>query len=84
MTDLLPPTETPGARPSLGARFSDFVNNMDSRAWRAVAVSIAMVVVVAIMLVIGRLYYGEQIEAFIDGTLGEARREHWGDRKSVV
>lgn len=78
MTDLLPPTETPGSRPSLGARFSDFVNNMDSRAWRAVAVSVAMVVVVAIMLVIGRLYYGEQIEAFIDGTLGEARREHWG------
>jgi uncharacterized membrane protein YdjX (TVP38/TMEM64 family) len=78
MSDLQPPNPTPDDRPSLGTRFADFVNNMDSRAWRAVAVSVAMVVVVAIMLVIGRLYYGDQIEAFIDSTLGEARREHWG------
>lgn len=69
----------PGApRANLSARISDFVNNMDARAWRAVAVSVAMVVVVAIMLVIGRLYYGDQIEAFVDSTLGEARRAHWG------
>jgi len=62
----------------MAAKLSDFVNNMDSRAWRAVAVSVAMVVVVAIMLVVGRLYYGAEIEAFIDNTLGEARRAHWG------
>lgn len=62
----------------LAAKFSDFVNNMDARAWRAVAMSIGMVVVVAIMLIVGRLYYGAEIEAFIDGTLGEARRTHWG------
>lgn len=62
----------------LRARLSDFVNNMDARAWRAVAVSIAMVVVAAIILVVGRLYYGAEIEAFIDNTLGEARRAHWG------
>ncbi|HRK64157.1 MAG TPA: VTT domain-containing protein [Terricaulis sp.] len=62
----------------LGAKLSDFVNNMDARAWRAVAVSIAMVVVAAIILVVGRLYYGAEIEAFIDNTLGEARRAHWG------
>jgi uncharacterized membrane protein YdjX (TVP38/TMEM64 family) len=37
-----------------------------------------MVLVVGVILVIGRLYYGPQIEAFVDGTLGEARREHWG------
>src|SRR5690606_37233429 len=58
--------------------FADFVNNMDARAWRAVAVSIGMVVIVAAMLVIGRLYYGAEIEAFIDSTLGEARRTHLG------
>ncbi|MBX3511173.1 MAG: TVP38/TMEM64 family protein [Hyphomonadaceae bacterium] len=60
------------------------MNNMDARAWRAVAVSVAMVVAVAAMLVIGRLYYGEQINAFIDGTLGEARREHWGLAATIL
>lgn len=75
MSEPAPPEP---AKPSLSARFSDFVNNMDARAWRAVAVSVAMVVVVAIILVVGRLFYGDQVEAFIDGTLGEARRGHWG------
>ncbi len=51
---------------------------MDARAWRAVGVSLAMVAAVGVMLVIGRLYYGDQIEAFIDSTLGEARRGNWG------
>lgn len=72
------PVPTEPVKPSLSARFLDFVNNMDARAWRAVAVSVAMVVVVAIMLVVGRLYYGDQVEAFIDATLGQARRGHWG------
>jgi uncharacterized membrane protein YdjX (TVP38/TMEM64 family) len=75
MTDPAKPEPT---KPSLAARAADFVNNMDARAWRAVAVSVAMVVVVAAMLVVGRLYYGAEIEAFIDSTLGEARRAHWG------
>ncbi len=81
MNDSAPETtqnKTPVARPRLAARVADFVNNMDARAWRAVAVSVAMVVVVAIMLVVGRLYYGAEIEAFIASTLGEARRAHWG------
>jgi uncharacterized membrane protein YdjX (TVP38/TMEM64 family) len=30
------------------------------------------------MLIIGRLYYGDEIAAFIDGTLGEARRTNLG------
>lgn len=78
MTDVAPP-ETPEEAPKgLSAKVSDFINNMDARAWRAVAVSVAMVVVVAIILVIGRLYYGAEIETFIDTTLGEARRTHWG------
>jgi uncharacterized membrane protein YdjX (TVP38/TMEM64 family) len=62
----------------LFAKLADFANNMDARAWRAVAISIAMVVVVGVMLVAGRFYYGAEIEAFIDSTLGEARRGHWG------
>jgi uncharacterized membrane protein YdjX (TVP38/TMEM64 family) len=66
------------SKPGLSAKISDFVNNMDARAWRAVGVSVAMVVVVAVILVVGRLYYGEEIEAFIDATLGEARRTHLG------
>lgn len=71
------PTE-PAANAGLWARLTDFANNMDARAWRAVAVSVGMVVIVAVMLVIGRLYYGAEIEAFIDSTLGEARRSHLG------
>lgn len=73
-----PPPVAPAPKPGIAAKITDFVNNMDARAWRAVAVSVAMVVVVAIMLVIGRLFYGDQIAAFVDSTLGEARRENWG------
>jgi uncharacterized membrane protein YdjX (TVP38/TMEM64 family) len=56
----------------------DFVNNMDARAWRALAMSLGMVLVAGALLVVGRLYYGDQIEAFIDSTLGEAQRTHIG------
>lgn len=62
----------------LGAQITDFVNNMDARAWRALAVSFVMIAVVGIMLVLGRLFFGAEIEAFIDSTLGEARRTHLG------
>jgi uncharacterized membrane protein YdjX (TVP38/TMEM64 family) len=60
------------------AKFMDFVNNMDARAWRALAMSLGMVLVAGALLVVGRLYYGDQIEAFIDSTLGEAQRTHIG------
>lgn len=76
MSELPPPD--PNRRPSLWARLSDFTQNMDARAWRAVAASLAMVVIALVVLVIGRLYYGEEITAFIDATLGEARRTHLG------
>lgn len=75
---MIDPTDPSPPRPGLIARFAEFANNMDARAWRAVAVSFAMVLVVAVMLVVGRLYYGEEIERFIDSTLGEANRSHWG------
>ena len=65
-------------KPGIGAQIADFVNNMDSRAWRAVAVTLALFVVVAIMLVIGRLYYGDAIARFVDVWLGGAERAHWG------
>jgi uncharacterized membrane protein YdjX (TVP38/TMEM64 family) len=74
----LPPETEPAPRPSLWARASDFAQNMDARAWHAVAASIAMIVIAGIVLVIGRLYYGEEIAAFIDQTLGGARRTHLG------
>src|SRR5262245_28155910 len=60
------------------AKLLDFVNNMDARAWQAAAMSLGMVLAAAVLLVVGRLYYGEQIEAFIDSTLGEADRTHIG------
>lgn len=78
MSDAQSPEPEPPAPRGVSAKISDFVNNMDARAWRAVAVSLAMVVVAAVILVVGRLYYGAEIEAFIDNTLGEARRAHWG------
>ncbi len=71
------PQEEP--RPTgLRARFDDFVNNMDARAWRAVIISAVSVIFVLALLIVGRFYYGDQIEAFIDSTLGQANRGHWG------
>ena len=66
------------------AKLSEFANNMDARAWRAVAISIVMAVVALAILVIGRFYYADQVEAFIEGTLGEARRGHWGLVAAIV
>lgn len=77
MTDESQPPPPP-AKPGVVARLVEFANNMDSRAWRAVAISLVMVVVALAILVIGRLYYADETEAFINGTLGEARRGHWG------
>ena len=62
----------------LAEKLSEFVRNMDARAWRAVAISVAMVIGALAILVIGRLFFAAEIEAFINGTLGEARRGHWG------
>lgn len=75
MTSPADPSSPP---PGLWGQVRDFANNMDSRAWRALAITLAMVVVAAVVLVVGRLYYGAEVEAFIDGTLGEARRARWG------
>jgi uncharacterized membrane protein YdjX (TVP38/TMEM64 family) len=73
-------TETPPTGPpKRGAeQIRDFINNMDARAWRALAVSAGLLIVVAVMLVLGRLYYGDEIRGFIDSTLGEARRSNLG------
>lgn len=65
-------------KPGLRARFDDFVNNMDARAWRAVIISAVSVIFVLALLIVGRFYYGEEIERFIDSTLGQANRGHWG------
>ena len=78
MTDRPAPDAPPPVRPDLRAQIEDFVNNMDARAWRAVAVTFALLVVVGVMLVIGRLFYGEEIKAFVDHWLGGAERDHWG------
>lgn len=76
MSDATPPNPPP--KHGLGAQVSDFVNNMDARAWRAVAVTFGLFVVVGVMLVIGRLFFGEEIAAFVDTWLGGAERAHWG------
>ncbi len=83
MSDAVPPPQEP-AKSGLFARLSEFANNMDARAWRAVAMSVAMVVAALVILVIGRLFYAEEIEAFINGTLGEARRGHWGLLATII
>lgn len=75
MSDAPPPEPR---RFGLSSRIAEFVNNMDERAWRAVAVTVVLFVVVGAMLVAGRLFFGPQIEAFIDYWLGGAERAHWG------
>jgi uncharacterized membrane protein YdjX (TVP38/TMEM64 family) len=74
-------TEPPGGperKPSFWEQIQDFVNNMDARAWRAVAVTLVLFAVVAVMLVVGRLFYAEEIETFINTWLRDAERGHWG------
>jgi uncharacterized membrane protein YdjX (TVP38/TMEM64 family) len=66
------------APPSLLGQARDFLNNMDERAWRAVAVTLGLFVVVGVMLVLGRLFFREEIESFVDTWLGGAERAHWG------
>lgn len=78
MSDVSDPEPPRDSKPPLRERIGDFINNMDARAWRAVAISLAMVVVALIILAVGRLYYAAEIEGFINATLGEARRGHWG------
>lgn len=72
------PTEAPKPEPGAGPSLSDIVENMDARAWRAMALSALLVVAVLALLVIGRMFFGPQITAFIDSTLGQAQRGHWG------
>jgi uncharacterized membrane protein YdjX (TVP38/TMEM64 family) len=81
--EAAPTADAPG-RPGAWARTVEFLNNMDARAWRAVAISMAMVVAALALLVVGRLFYGDEIEGFINGTLGEARRGHWGLLASIL
>jgi uncharacterized membrane protein YdjX (TVP38/TMEM64 family) len=74
-------TGLPGSQPApkrWAAAIADFVNNMDARAWRALAVTTVLFVVVFIMLVIGRLFFGAEIEHAVRGWLGDAERAHWG------
>lgn len=68
----------PGPKPGVAAQIADFINNMDARAWRAVAVTFGLFVVVGVMLVLGRLFFREEIEGFVNATLGGAERAHWG------
>jgi uncharacterized membrane protein YdjX (TVP38/TMEM64 family) len=76
--DVTQPKPEEGPKPGLRARFDDFVNNMDARAWRAVIMSALSVILVLALLIVGRFYYGDQIAVFIDETLGQANRGHWG------
>lgn len=80
-------TDAPQPEPqklSPWAKLVDFANNMDARAWRAVAISLAMVVVALVILVVGKFYFADEVEVFINDTLGEARRGHWGLVATII
>jgi uncharacterized membrane protein YdjX (TVP38/TMEM64 family) len=76
--DAATPPSGEGPKPSHSARLSEFISSMDARAWRAVIMSVLSVVLVLLLLVAGRFFFGDQIERFIDETLGQANRGHWG------
>ncbi len=76
---MTPPPEPPSEpKLSLRAQLTDFVNNMDARAWRAVAVTIGLLVAVFAILAVARLFFGDEIERFVKSSLGGAERAHWG------
>jgi uncharacterized membrane protein YdjX (TVP38/TMEM64 family) len=62
----------------LWVEVADFVNNMDARAWRALFVTFALFAIVAVMLVLGRLFFAEEIEHFVQAWFGGAERARWG------
>lgn len=72
------PVEAPPPERKAAGGLSDIVENMDVRAWRAMALSAALIIAVLLLLVVGRVYFGPQVNAFIDATLGQAQRQHWG------
>jgi uncharacterized membrane protein YdjX (TVP38/TMEM64 family) len=78
------PSEAPPPKPDRAASLSDIVENMDARAWRAMALSALLVVGFLALLVVGRVYWGPQITAFIDSTLGQAQRQHWGLAATIL
>ena len=80
MTDNATQQEPPrdGPEPGQRADFGEFIKSMDARAWRAVTMSVVSVVLVLLLLVVGRFFFGDEIERFIDSTLGQANRGHWG------
>jgi len=80
MTDNATQDEPPEEGEKRGARasFGDIINSMDSRAWRAIIVSATSVIIVLALLGVGRFYFGDEITNFIDSTLGQANRGHWG------
>lgn len=86
MTEPAPPepSETGPAKPGLWAQGADFINNMDARAWRAVLVTTALFVAVGVMLVVGRFYFGDEVERFVRTWLGGAERAHWGLPAAIV
>ena len=52
----------------------DFVNNIDKRRLRMVAIAAAIIITLIFVLVIGRLYFADDVMTFVNTTLGEARR----------
>ena len=80
MTDNATQQEPPrdGPEPGQRADFGEFIKSMDARAWRAVTMSVVSVVLVLLLLVVGRFFFGDEIERVIDSTLGQANRGHWG------
>ena len=66
------------------AGLSDFVTNMDARAWRVVWITLATFVAVGAMLVVGRLVFGDEIEIWVKAALGGADRNHLGLPMAVL
>lgn len=60
------------------SRAADFLTHMDARAWRAAFATILMFAVVGVILVIGRLYFGDEIAAGVERWLGGAEKTQWG------
>ncbi|MFZ4121704.1 MAG: TVP38/TMEM64 family protein [Caulobacterales bacterium] len=56
----------------------EFVTNLDARAWRAVGVTIGLFFLVGVILLVGRLMYGDEVNQFVETWLGGAERAHWG------
>jgi uncharacterized membrane protein YdjX (TVP38/TMEM64 family) len=57
---------------------------LDAGAWRAIGLTLGALALVAAMLILGRLVFGDEIAHGVERWLGDAERAHWGLPAAII